>query len=151
MAVMVMRLLPAPSVMAGVVQLFVPPATPFAPPKTLQFTWVITVRVSVAVPLSVMELALVLKVVAVVGPVIVTEGASGSYVTEIESTFVFPAVSVAVTLMVLTPFTSVIEGTDQVPPAGAKLLVWPLAVFTHRMFATPMLSEYVPASVVRGL
>ena len=54
------------------------------------------------------------------------------------------------TLMLLRPDTSVIDATDQaVVPEAVPLVL--LAEFDQVTLVTPMLSEAVPASVVRGL
>jgi hypothetical protein len=107
---------------------------------------------SKASPPSVTEPAVVGYVALLVGEVIVTDGPTVSRVTVIVSVEVFPAVSVAVTVIVFLPNSS--ESTEMGALSEIELslqVVVPVAVpdvelveFVHVTLATATLSEAVP-------
>jgi hypothetical protein len=142
-AVTVIRLSPAARVMAGVVQEAVPVAAPLRPFAAFAQDTEATETLSVDVPPRITDAPDVMRVGSAVGVVMVTVGTTTSNVTAIESTEVFPAVSVAVTVIVFTPLVRGIEA-DQVPAPSVAEPEPPVAPFDQATPATPTASEVVP-------
>src|SRR5436189_4237878 len=101
----------------------VPVAVPVPPVKVFTQVTEASARLSDAVPARMIGVVFVMKVGRAVGDVIVTAGFVLSRVTAMDAVVVLPAESVALTLIVLRPEFSAIEGTFQfatVPPVPVK-------------------------------
>jgi hypothetical protein len=120
-----------------------PDAVPEPPRSFTHVTSVTDVVVSEALPPNGIVGEPVAYVAAAVGVVMVTTGSSLSKVTVRTSVLVLPAPSSAVTVITLTPASSVTDGTDQevVPVAVPD----PPRSLTHLTSATEVIvSEEVP-------
>ena len=133
----------------GVVHEVFPAAGPVPPVVELVQLTNVTPTSSVAVPAIVTMFELVTYVVLVVGESMVTIGAVTSVkVTVMEAVAVFPAMSLAETVIGFTPGTNGISAVQVVVPVVFPEV--PVRAFDHWMLMTPVLSEAIPA-IARGV
>jgi hypothetical protein len=147
--VTVMALSPATSAIGATVQEVVPVTTPTAPFAALTQVTVATPTLSEAVPPSAIDAADVRKFGSAVGLVIVTVGTVASNVTARTDVAVLPAVSVAVTVMVLRPLVSGTLAAQVVVPVATP--VPPVAELDQVTFCSWVPSEAVPPKLIGAM